>query len=200
MKKLIIYIHGKGGNAGEAEHYKQFFGDSDVVIGFDYHSQNPWDAEKEFSQFVDSYSAEYDSVILIANSIGAFFCLCSLSDKQIDRALLISPIVDMQMLICDMMLWANINESELAEKKEIETDFGETLSWNYLCYVREHPIKWNVPTNILYGEKDNLTSLKTISEFACQIGASLTVMPNGEHWFHTDEQLKFLDAWIRQSI
>ncbi len=27
-------------------------------------------------------------------------------------------------------------------------------------------------------------------------GAELTVMPNGEHWFHTEEQMQFLDRWI----
>ena len=199
MKKLIIYVHGKGGNAGEAEHYKKLFNNSDV-IGFDYHSNYPWDAKKEFSQFVDSNANGYDSVVIVANSIGAFFCLCSVSDKRIDKAFFISPIVDMEKLICDMMLWANVNESELAERKEIKTDFGETLSWRYLCYVREHPITWNIPTDILYGEKDNLTSFKTVFEFASRTGASLTVMPNGEHWFHTDEQMNFLDRWIEQSI
>ena len=35
MKRLVIYVHGKGGNAKEAEHYKPFFAESDV-IGFDY--------------------------------------------------------------------------------------------------------------------------------------------------------------------
>lgn len=35
MKKSVIYIHGKGGNAEEAEHYKPLFKDYDV-IGFDY--------------------------------------------------------------------------------------------------------------------------------------------------------------------
>lgn len=116
------------------------------------------------------------------------------------KAFLISPIVNMEKLICDMMLWANVNESELAEKKEIKTDFGETLSWDYLCYVRENQIEWNVPTYMLYGEKDNLTSFETISKFANQMNASLTVTRNGEHWFHTDEQMEFLDNWIRQSI
>lgn len=67
-------------------------------------------------------------------------------------------------------------------------------------YVRNHPIKWNIPTHILYGENDNLTSMETISAFANRIGASLTVMKDGEHWFHTDEQMKFLDNWIRKSI
>ena len=27
-------------------------------------------------------------------------------------------------------------------------------------------------------------------------GAELTVMPEGEHWFHTPEQMRFLDAWL----
>lgn len=199
MRNLVIYIHGKGGNANEAEHYKPLFHGSDV-IGFDYKSKNPWEAQKEFSDFYDLYSKEYDSIILIANSIGAFFALSTLAGKHIDKALLISPIVDMEKLISDMMIWANISEKELLEKKEVVTDFGETLSWEYLCYVRKHPIIWNIPTCILYGGKDNLTSFETISEFAEKVGASFTVMSNGEHWFHTDEQMAFLDNWVRKSI
>lgn len=199
MRNLVIYIHGKGGNAEEAEHYKQLFTDRDV-IGFDYQSQNPWEAQSEFSDFYDTYSKEYHSVILIANSIGAFLGLSTLANKQIDKALLISPIVDMEKLISDMIMWAKVSEKELQERKEIVTDFGETLSWEYLCYVRKHPINWNIPTFILYGEKDNLTSFDTISNFADKVGASLMVMPNGEHWFHTDEQMSFLDNWVGKSI
>ena len=66
--------------------------------------------------------------------------------------------------------------------------------------MREHPIKWTAPTHILYGDKDNLTSLETITEFANQMGATLTVMENGEHWFHTEEQMLFLDNWMRNYI
>lgn len=199
MKQLVIYIHGKGGSAEEAEHYKSLFANSDV-IGFDYKSQTPWEAKEEFTTYFDSHSEGYDSVILVANSIGAFFALSSLADKQIDKALLISPIVDMEKLIGDMMTWADVSEKELMERHEIATDFGETLSWEYLCYVRENRIKWNIPTCILYGEKDNLSSYETISRFSTKSDAELTVMPNGEHWFHTDEQMRFLDAWIRKSI
>ena len=36
--------------------------------------------------------------------------------------------------------------------------------------------------------------------FARRIGASLTVMEDGEHWFHTDEQMRFLDGWIKKSM
>lgn len=47
MKRLVIYIHGKGGNAEESKHYQPLFPESDV-IGFDYKSQNPWEAKNEF--------------------------------------------------------------------------------------------------------------------------------------------------------
>lgn len=198
MKRLVIYIHGKGGSAEEAEHYKPLFADSEV-IGFNYKAQNPWEAKKEFPAFFDMHSKGYESIILIANSIGAFFALSSLADKAIDKAFLISPVVDMENLIGNMMTWANVSEKELSERKEIVTDFGETLSWEYLCYVRKNQIKWNIPTFILYGEKDNLTSLETIYEFAESVGAELTVMLGGEHWFHTDEQMMFLDDWIIKS-
>ena len=199
MKKLVIYVHGKGGTAEEAKHYQTLFVESDV-IGFDYKSQNPWEAKREFSDFYDLHSKEYNSVILVSNSIGDFFSMHALAEKKISKALFISPISNMEKLITNMMIWSNVTEEELCRKKEISTGFGETLSWEYLCYVRKHPIKWNIPTCILYGANDNLTSLETISEFAEQIGASLTVMNDGEHWFHTNEQMEFLDNWIRNSI
>lgn len=195
MSRLVIYIHGKGGNAKEAEHYQPLFPKNDV-IGFDYWSQNPWDAKGEFSDFYDKVTKGYDSVIVIANSIGAFFTLLSLADKEIEKAFLISPIVDMKKLIQDMMQWAGVTIEELQEKGEIPTNFGETLSWKYYSYVCEHPVKWKIPTYILYGEKDNMTSMETIAEFADKTGFSLTVMPEGEHWFHTEEQMKFLKHWI----
>ncbi len=196
MKKAVIYIHGKGGNADEAEHYKPLF-QNYAVMGFDYQSCTPWEAKTEFPQFMDLISQKYESVILIANSIGAYFAMHTLSDKRIDKTFLISPVVDMEKLILNMMLWAGVTEEELKNKKVIPTTFGETLSWDYLCYVREHPIKWKNPSEILYGENDTITSYETISDFANRIHAKLTVMKNGEHWFHTEEQMQFLDNWIK---
>ena len=196
MKDLIVYVHGKGGSAQEAEHYKSLF-PKDEVIGFDYHSQTPWEAKKEFLAFFTEQRGRCEHLTLVANSIGAFFALSSLDETLVDRAYFISPIVDMENLICNMMQWSNVTKQELAEKREIATNFGETLSWEYLCYVRKHPIIWNVPTCILYVEHDNLTSIETVSAFVKLHHADLTVIPGGEHWFHTDEQMQFLDKWIR---
>lgn len=195
MKNLIVYVHGQGGSAAEAAHYRPLFPDGEIA-GFDYQSQTPWEAKEEFPAFFAAQRARCDRLILIANSIGAFFALSSLDEALVDRAYLISPVADMEKLILNMLLWSNATEQELAEKAELATEFGPTLSWRYLCYVREHPIVWRVPTCILYGEQDHLTSMETISAFTRRHHAKLTVMPGGEHWFHTEAQMQFLDDWI----
>lgn len=193
---LIFYVHGKDGTATEAAHYKPLFPNCDVV-GFDYKAEAPWEARSEFSSAWKEFSAKYNRMVLIANSIGAYFSMCALPQEKIEKAYFISPIVDMEKLIQSMMTWANVSEHDLREKGEIKTPFGETLSWKYLSYVRSHPINWSVPTEILYGEKDDLTSLETITAFISSHNANLTVMKNGEHWFHTSKQMKFLDDWIK---
>ena len=176
MKDAVLYIHGKGGSAAESNHYKALFPDYEM-IGLDFQTFTPWETGTEIRAAAEELKAEYESIILIANSIGA--------------------IVNMEKLITDMMQWANVPEAELKTKGVIHSAFGEDLSWQYLCYVREHPIDWKVTTSILYGSHDNLTSFETISDFAKTHRATLTVMESGEHWFHTEAQMRFLDDWIR---
>ena len=197
MNQLVIYVHGKDGSAQEAARYRPLFPGQDVV-GFDYRSRTPWEAREEFPAFADPLLRQYDSVLLIANSIGAFLSMHALADRRIDRSFLISPIVDMEALIRSMMGWVGVTEDVLRKRREIPTAFGETLSWNYLCYVRSHPLSWRIPTEILYGEKDTMTDRAAITAFAERIGAGLTVMLGGEHWFHTEEQMAFLDSWLQE--
>ena len=193
--KAVLYVHGKGGNASEAEFYEAIFPERDVV-GFDYKAETPWESIGEFQAEAKRLLSEYDGIILVANSIGAYFSLLSLADMPIEKAYFISPIVNMEKLICDMMHWAGVTEDELKEKGVIATDFGEDLSWEYLAWVRSHPVSWRIPTEILYGSEDNLQSMDTVRVFAAGCGAGVTVMEHGEHWFHTEEQLRFLREWL----
>ena len=135
-----------------------------------------------------------------ATSIGAWLSMLALQEQEIDRALFVSPVVDMQNLIGTMMTWAGVTEEELKQKGEIPTQFGETLSWEYLCWAREHPVRWTAPTEILYAGGDTLTSRSVIDDFAAKSGSGLTVMEDGEHWFHTEEQLQFLREWERSRL
>ena len=58
MDKAVLYIHGKGGDAEEALHYKSLFSDCDV-IGLDYTAQFPWEAKEEFPLLFNSISKNY---------------------------------------------------------------------------------------------------------------------------------------------
>ena len=199
MKKGILYIHGKGGSYLEAEQYRKNCTGFEI-IGVDYDIDYPWIVENKIKAAYNDIVDKYDSVYVIANSIGAYFTMHSLQNCKLEKAFFISPILDMEKLILNMMCWANVTEQELCEKGEIPTSFGETLSWKYLCFVRENPITWDIPTDILYAGQDNLTSRETVDEFVNSHNAGLTVMENGEHWFHTEEQIAFLDCWMKEVV
>ena len=125
--------------------------------------------------------------------------MMSFQKEKLEAALFVSPILDMEQMIRDMMQWAGVSMEQLEQEKEIPTDFGQTLSWDYHRYVVENPIRdWDIPTEILYGSDDNLTKRETVDQFVDKFGCHLTVMEHGEHWFHTREQLAVLDAWTEQ--
>lgn len=106
----------------------------------------------------------------------------------------------MKNLIYKMFKWFNVTEELLREKKEILTPI-DTLLWDYYCYVKEHPIdKWDIPTAIIYGTKDNLQNYDTIDSFAKKFNADLTVSFGSEHDFHTEEQSQAVIKWLKECI
>lgn len=78
----------------------------------------------------------------------------ALQEEALERALFVSPVTDMEGLIQTMMDWAGVTRRELERRGEIPTEFGETLSWEYLNWVQANPVAWRVPTAILSGERD----------------------------------------------
>ena len=67
--KVLIYIHGKGGRSEDSEYYKPLFPEYDVM-GFDYKSDNPWEAEAEYRNYFTSLSEAEKGVS--EGSIGAY--------------------------------------------------------------------------------------------------------------------------------
>lgn len=106
----------------------------------------------------------------------------------------------MEGLIQTMMGWANVTEGELERAGEIPTQFGENLSWEYLRWVRAHPVTWRAPTAVLYGGGDTLISREMVDRFLVKTGGALTVMEGGEHCFHTPEQITVLETWERENL
>ena len=64
-------------------------------------------------------------------------------------------------------------------------------------YVKENPIiKWNKQTNILYSNKDNMQEQTIIQDFSNKFNCELSLLENGEHYFHTEEQLDYYKNWL----
>jgi alpha-beta hydrolase superfamily lysophospholipase len=142
-----------------------------------------------------------NNVSVFGCSIGAYFSLVAYMHEELRQALFLSPVVNMGSVITNMMKWFDITEERLMKEKEIVTSIGEVLYWDYYSYVKEHPIvEWRIPTSILYGSEDNLTDLNTISSFSSQFKSELEVLENGEHYFHTEEQLSSFRRWANDKL
>ena len=154
---------------------------------------------KDLKQIIEYAKLNYSEINLWACSMGAYFSLVAYKNEEIKQCLFLSPVVNMKVIIDNMMLWSNTTEEELEEKQEIKTDFGQTLYWDYYKYVKDNPIiNWNKKTYILYGNKDNMQNEDIIKNFSNKFNCDLTILENGEHYFHTEEQLKFYKEWLEK--
>lgn len=209
-ESLFLYIHGKMGCKEEAVHFAEVVcpkGYQVLSIDLPGHGERtcemerfvPWEVVPELKAVYGFAQQRWKKISLYANSIGAYFSLLACRDVKLEKSLFVSPILDMEKLIRDMMGWAGVTQEQLQRAGEIPTAFGETLSWKYLTYGLEHRItKWDIPTAILYAGQDHLTAWETVEDFAQRFACTITVMENGEHWFHTEEQLAVLDVWLQK--
>lgn len=206
--QLYIYIHGQSGYKEEAETFAKIavnHGYQVLSIDLPEHGErkkeknsfDPWHVVPELLTIMEYAKCNWNQISLYANSIGAWYSMLSLENENLKECIFVSPILDMQQLISNMMLWANVSEEQLKHELIIPTSFGHTLSWEYLLYAKKHPItKWNVPTKILYGKYDELTEISVVEKFTEKFNCSLTIMENSKHWFNTPEELNALDEWI----
>lgn len=209
-EKLFLYIHGKMGCKEEASLFAEIVcarGYQVLSMDLPGHGERagemerfvPWEVVPELQAVYGFARQRWKKISLYGSSIGAYFGLLAFQDVKLEKSLFVSPILDMDKLIRDMMGWAGVTREQLKSAGEILTAFGETLSWKYLTYATENRItKWDSPTAILYAGQDHLTSRQTVDDFARRFGCTVTVMEYGEHWFHTEEQLAVLDAWLQK--
>ena len=156
---------------------------------------------KDLKTIMDYAKENYNQINIFACSMGVYFSLLAYQNEKIDLCLFLSPVINMKHIIDNMMSSCSVTEKELKERKEIKTDFGQTLYWDYYLYVKNNPIEtWNKKTFILYGRKDNMQSEKLIKEFSIKNDINLNILENGEHFFHTKEELKYYNDWINNII
>lgn len=211
-ENLFLYIHGQNGCKEEAKIFAEAvspLGYAVLSIDLPRHGERknspaeftPWYVIPELCSVMEYAQSHYKSISLFANSIGAWFSMLAFSNVPLEKCLFLSPVPDMNRLIARMMEWAGVSPELLEQKGEIPTDFGQTLSHHYRQFALEHTITdWKAPTFVLYGSTDNLIERETIERFCQSFGCVLTILPGGEHWFHTDEQISFMLRWVKSAL
>lgn len=198
--RVYLYVHGKNGFKEEAAAYADIANSKGYqVISVDLPDRGdckPWEAVPILQGLLNYAKTRWNNISLYAVSIGAWFSMLAYGGGALKKCLFVSPVLDMEPLIENMMNWAGITEDGLERQKIIPTDFGETLDYEYYQFAKKNPITaWSVPTEILYAENDSLTSVETVERFCERFDCGLNVFKGGEHWFHTEEQLAFLRKW-----
>ena len=101
----------------------------------------------------------------------------------------------MENMIENMMRWAGVTESQLEAAREIPAASGQTLSWDYLCWVRQNPVRALCRTAVLYATGDELIPRCVIDAFTAANDCVLTVYDGGQHWLHMAAELDFMRRW-----
>lgn len=159
-----------------------------------------WNGIRDLQIIGEYVFRRWREVSLYACSLGAYFSLHAYPERVFRRCLFQSPILDMEYLIRQMFLWFDISEERLEREKEIDTPI-DLMTWDYFRYVLEHPVaRWNAPTNILYGGRDDLQSYTVIQQFAGRFGCSVTLAENSEHPFMAEEDVLVVERWLRENL
>ena len=156
---------------------------------------------EELNAVMNYARKKWQVVSLFGVSMGAYFSLLACRELHIEHAWFLSPVVDMEKIIQNMMKNSSVSEERLEREQTIKTPYGQTLYWDYLVYVRKNHIeKWHIPTDILLGENDNVCDTNTTKEFSERFDCNLTTVSRAEHWFHTPEQLNALRSWLENKV
>lgn len=147
---------------------------------------------------VYTYAASLsDELCFFGCSLGAYYALLALGSASFRRSWFLSPVLDMEQLVRRWMAEEAITEKRLRQEGTISLAAGPFLGWDDYCYIRRHPVDgWSSPLSILYGERDDMTDRSALDAFVRAHAAALQIVENGEHYFHTAEQLQIVRDWL----
>ncbi|MSS85435.1 alpha/beta hydrolase [Actinomycetaceae bacterium WB03_NA08] len=160
----------------------------------------PEDALRDVNTILDWAHEFWSDVSIFAVSIGAYLSLLASADRPLRHAWFLAPLTDLQTMIRSSLEAAGVSEKQLEREGVVIAPSGERLTWAYFSFATRHvPSHWPHPTDILHAASDQTVPIEQSIAFADHFGAHLTVLPDVEHWFHTPEQLRQLDTWLRDT-
>ena len=208
---VYLWVHGKMSCKEEAENFAriaQTRGYQTLSFDLPEHGDRKGELDRcdifngvrDLEVIGDYVFSHWKKVSLYGCSLGAFFALHAYSDKSFERCLFQSPIVDMEYLVKQMMLWFDISMERLQREGEIDTPV-DPLRWDYYQYIKAHPIgQWNPPTAILYGGRDTLQSEEVIHRFAEKFDCQVTIAPESDHPFGGEKDGEIVNLLLEKNI
>lgn len=215
QQRILIAVHGDQSNKEDAiiEVLAQNAIKKDYqVLSFDLpehgdrinsdYECNPQNSVSDLVAIYNYVTSLASEIYLFACSIGAYFSLLAYHKLKINSALFLSPVVDMEQIIQNMMNGFQVSKHRLETEKRISLPIGKVLDWDYYTSVKQHPIDfdWTFPTSILIGSKDTVSEKECIDLFSKRYNPQLTILEDGEHYFHTPEQLIFFERWLSENL
>lgn len=210
-EKAYLFVHGKMSSKDAAAVFAQIAQEKGFqTLSFDLpeHGDRAEEPERcdirngirDLKVMCDAAFCRWQEVSLFGCSLGACFSLNVCQNYPFRRCLFQSPIVDMEYLIRQMMVWFQVSPERLEREGEVETPI-DLLSWDYYQYVRAHPVTcWDIPTAILYGGKDKLQSRQVMKDFAQRFGCRLTISEFSEHPFMQPTDSLIVEDWMRSNL
>ena len=141
--KVYLYVHGKNGCKEEAERFANTAcaaGWQVLAIDLPEHGARkdrpeqllPWAVVPEIQAVYARMQPVWPHIRLYGVSIGAWLAMQALRTEKLEKALFVSPVVDMETLILSMMQGAHVTEEQLKAAGEIPTEMGETNLFDVL--------------------------------------------------------------------
>ena len=119
--RVWLYVHGKGGYKEEAADFAALAcprGWQVLAADLPEHGArrgdwvplDPWHAAPELRALLGYAKERWQHTALRCTSLGAWFSLLAFAGERLEQALFVSPVVDMEGLIRDMMGWAGVSK------------------------------------------------------------------------------------------
>lgn len=209
--KAYVYVHGKMSYKESAEEFAllaENLGYQTISFDLPEHGERNdenypcdiWNGMNDLNQIADYAFERWNTLSLYACSLGAHFALYIYKDRPFEYCMFQSPVLDMEFLIHKMFRWFHLSEEMLQEQQVIKTPF-HVMSWDYYMYVKQHPVeKWDIPTNILYGTRDEMQTRELVDEFTNKFHCQLITIENGSHGFAKEQDLPIARWWMEEYI
>ena len=158
---------------------------------------NPMEASPEVRTFAQLARSQSTEIGLLANSIGAYFSLCDTPAGTFERAWLVSPLLDLECYIRDMMAEYSVTDEQLEAETEINTPRG-VLEWPYLRFVEKHPARLDIPVGLFAATRMKWSLWAPSAGSSAHPGSNSSRSRGGQHFLGRPPYLDTVVAWFEE--